>query len=132
MERGSTLAVACVHVTAQLCAQKGDSSFDEAHAFFMSSVMRLRDVYPGSEGIFQPGSEFLVFSIPDPNFFPTRLRIKELKYYNPKKWFLSSMKYDPSCSSRIPDPGVRGTGSRIRKTLGNISPPRKEYILLFS
>jgi hypothetical protein len=72
--------------------------------------------------------------IPDPTFFhpgselsPSRIRIKEFKYFNPKKWFLSSRKYDPGCSSRIsdpdaeflpiPDPGSRGqkgTGSRIR------------------
>jgi hypothetical protein len=54
--------------------------------------------------------------IPDPgsDFFPSRIRIfhpgsririKEFKYFNPpKKWFLSSRKYDPGCSSRIPDP----------------------------
>jgi hypothetical protein len=24
-------------------------------------------------------------------------------YFNPKKWFLSSKKYDPGCSFRIPD-----------------------------
>jgi hypothetical protein len=52
--------------------------------------------------------------IPDPTFFhpgselfPSRIRIKDFKYFNPKKWFLSSMKYDPGCSSRIPDPGVK-------------------------
>ncbi len=33
--------------------------------------------------------------------FPSRIRIKEFKYFNPKKWFLSSKKYDPGCSSRI-------------------------------
>jgi hypothetical protein len=46
--------------------------------------------------------------------------VKEFKYFNhknPKKWFLSSRKYDPGCSSRIrmltfypsriPDPGVK-------------------------
>jgi hypothetical protein len=42
-----------------------------------------RDVYPGSE------------------FFSSRIRIKEFKYFNPKKWFLSSRKYDPECSSPI-------------------------------
>jgi hypothetical protein len=46
--------------------------------------------------------------IPDPrsDFFPSRIwiRIKELKYFNPKKWFLSSRKYDPGCSSQILDP----------------------------
>jgi hypothetical protein len=48
--------------------------------------------------------------IPDPgyDFFPSRIRtvsisvrIKELFY--PQKWFLSSRKYDPGCSSRIPN-----------------------------
>jgi hypothetical protein len=41
--------------------------------------------------------------------------IKEFKYFSPKKWFLSSRKYDPGYSSRIlifyptriPDPGVK-------------------------
>jgi hypothetical protein len=47
--------------------------------------------------------------IPDPTFFHpgSRIRIKEFKYFNPKKtkkWFLSYRKYDPGCSSRIPDP----------------------------
>jgi hypothetical protein len=70
--------------------------------------------------------------IPDPTFFHpgSRIRIKEFKYFNPKKWFLSSRKYDPGCSSwipdpdadfytyRIPDPGVKeapdpGSGSAI-------------------
>ncbi len=55
--------------------------------------------HPGSE-IFHPGS---------------RIRIKEFKYFNPKKWFLSYRKYDLGCSSRIrifhpsriSDPGVK-------------------------
>jgi hypothetical protein len=82
-------------------------------------VLRIRDVYPGSE------------------FFPSRIRIKEFKYFNPKKWFLSSRKYDSGCSSRIwiltfyssriPDPGVKkapdpGSGfATLRKepVLGN-------------
>ncbi len=66
--------------------------------------------------------------IPDPNFFHpgSRISIKEFKYFNPKKLFLSSTKYDPGCTSRnriltfypsrIPDPGFKkapdpGTGS---------------------
>ncbi len=79
-----------------------------------------------------PGSDFFPSRIPDPNCLPpgSRIRIKEFKYFNPKKtkkWFLSSRKYDRGCSSRIPDPdadflpipdpdpGVKkGTGSRIR------------------
>jgi len=65
-------------------------------------VLRIRDVYPRSR--------IRLFSIPDPGseLFPSRIRIKEFKYFNPpkkqKKWFLSSRKYDPGCSSRIPDP----------------------------
>ncbi len=70
------------------------------------SVLRIRDVYPGSR--------IRIFSIPDPGSAS-----KNFKYFNPKKWFLSSRKYDPGCSSqiRIPDPGSRGqtgTGSWIQ------------------
>ncbi len=43
------------------------------------AVLRIQDVYPGSE------------------FFPSRIHIKE---FNPKKWFLSSRKYDSGSSSR--------------------------------
>ncbi len=77
----------------------------------------------------------------DPNFFhpgsriqgqkdsqiPERIRIKEFKYFNLLKLFLSSRKYDQGCSSRIqipdpdyeflpiPDAGVKkAPGSRIR------------------
>jgi hypothetical protein len=44
-----------------------------------------------------------LFSFPDPGseLSPSRIRIKELKYFNPKKGFLSSRKYDPGFSSRI-------------------------------
>ncbi len=65
-------------------------------------MLRIRDVYPGSD--------FFPSRIPDPNCLHpgSRIRIKEFKYFNPKKkqkkWFLSSNKYDPGCSSRIPDP----------------------------
>jgi hypothetical protein len=53
--------------------------------------------------------------IPDPAFFHpgSRIRIKEFKCFNPKKWFLSSRKYDPGCSSRIPDPDADFHPSRI-------------------
>jgi hypothetical protein len=70
------------------------------------SVLRIRDVYPRSR--------IRLFSIPDPNCLHPgyRIRIKEFKYFNPKKWFLSSRKNDPGCSSRIP--GHKSNGSRIR------------------
>ncbi len=53
--------------------------------------------------------------IPDTKFFHSgsQIRIKEFKYYNPKKWFLSSRKYDLGCSSR-PDPDHDFYPSRIR------------------
>jgi hypothetical protein len=104
---------------------------------------------PGSQipdsTFFHPGSRIQPVSIPDPW---SRIRIKEFKYFNPKKpkkWFVSSRKYDPSCSSRIPDPGSRiwmltfypsqipdprsrgqkGTGSWIPAN----HPPPSEYLL---
>jgi hypothetical protein len=72
--------------------------------------------------ILDPGSEFFpsrirIFSIPDPH------QRNYGKFYNPKKWFLSSRKYDLGCTSRIripdflpiPDPGgQKSTGSRIQ------------------
>ncbi len=60
-------------------------------------------------------SRIPLFSIPDPNCLHpgSRIRIKEFKYFNPKKWFLSSRKYDPGCSSRIPDPDADFYPSRI-------------------
>jgi hypothetical protein len=74
------------------------SLFFPTSDIFCPSVLRIRDVYFGSR--------IRIFSIPDPNFFhprseffPSRIRIKELKYCNPNKWFLRSRKYDPGCSS---------------------------------
>ena len=56
-----------------------------------------------------------------------RRRLISVFFIYPKKWFLSSRKYDPGCSSQIPDPdpdflpipdpgswGKKGTGSWIR------------------
>ncbi len=70
-------------------------------------------------------SQIRLFSIPDPNWLhpgssSKNLSILTLKKF--KKWFLSSKKYDPGCSSRIrmltfSHPGSRGqkgTQSRIR------------------
>ncbi len=60
---------------------------------------------------FHPGSDFFLSRF--------RIRIKEFKYFNPKKWFLRSRKHDPGCwsriwilifySSRIPDHWSRGS-----------------------
>ncbi len=74
---------------------------------------------------FHPGSEFFPSRIPDPNFLHpgSRIRIKEFKYINPKKW-----KYDRGCLSRIripdpdhvflplPDPVSRIQGSKRHRT----------------
>jgi hypothetical protein len=60
--------------------------------------------------------------IPDPNFFfhpGSASKIKNLSILTPKKWFLSTQKYDLDPDfypSRIPDPGVKkvpdpGSGS---------------------
>jgi hypothetical protein len=82
-------------------------------------VLRIRDVYPGSK-FFHPGSRVKKDSISR-----IRVHIKELKYFQNKKMFLSSQKYDPRCSFRIRilifithlgSRGQKGTGSRIRNT----------------
>jgi hypothetical protein len=59
---------------------------------YLKPVLRIRDVYPGSR--------IRLFSIPDPNFFHTGSASKNLSILT-QKWFLSSRKYDPGCSSRI-------------------------------
>ncbi len=61
---------------------------------------------------FHPGSRIRTL-------FPSQIRIKEFKYFNPEKWFLSSRKYDPGCSSWILDPfpdflPLPDPGSRIQ------------------
>jgi hypothetical protein len=71
-----------------------------------------------------PGSRIRTVSIPDPGSSSNNLSILTPK--KPKKWFLSSKKYNLGCSSRIPDPdayflpipdpgsrGHKGTQSRI-------------------
>ncbi len=74
-------------------------------------MWRIRDVYPGSD--------FFPSRIPDPKCLHPGSRIlKEFKYFNPKKakkWlFLSSKKYVPGCSSRIPDQDADFLPSRIQ------------------
>ncbi len=67
------------------------------------------------------GFLFFVISVAEPECLSPIL-IKEFKYFNPKNCYLSSRKYDSSCSTRIrilifyPDPGVKkapdpGSGS---------------------
>ncbi len=67
----------------------------------------LRDVYSGSR--------IRSVSISDPGSAS-----KNLSILTPKKWVLKSRKYDPGCSSRIPDPGadflpIPDPGSRVKK-----------------
>jgi hypothetical protein len=52
------------------------------HAFFLPFLPLSNSVYPGSD-FFHPG----------PQIFPSRIRIKEFKYFNLKKWFLTYRKY---------------------------------------
>ncbi len=76
------------------------------------AVWRIRDVYPGSRirlfSIQDPGSRIRTVSISDPGSAS-----KNLSVLTQKKWFLSSRKYDPGCSSRIPDPDADFYPSRI-------------------
>jgi hypothetical protein len=58
-----------------------------------------------------PGSRIRLFSIPDPGSSSKNFSILTPK--KAKKWFLSSKKYDPGCSSRIPDPEADFIPSRI-------------------
>ncbi len=53
--------------------------------------------------ILDPWSQIWIFSIPDPGF---RMHIKEFKYFNQKKWFFSSQKYNPGFPSRIRIPDL--------------------------
>jgi hypothetical protein len=65
--------------------------------------------YCGS-GMFipDPGSDFLPSRIPRSQIrivpIPDPGSSKNLSILTQKKWFLSSRKYDPGCSFRIPDP----------------------------
>jgi hypothetical protein len=76
---------------------------------FGHAVWRIRNVYPGSD--FFP-SRILTVSIPDPGSLSKNLSILTPK--KAKKWFLCSKKYDPGCSSRIPDPDADFLPSRIQ------------------
>jgi hypothetical protein len=60
---------------------------------------------------FHPGSRIRSVSITDPGSSSKNLSILTPK--KPKKLFLSSKKYDPGCSSRIPDPDADFLTSRI-------------------
>ena len=81
---------------------------------------------------FHPGSRIQTVSISDPG---SLILIKELKYFNPqkaKKWFLSSKKYDPGCSSRIRMLTFSHPGSRIQGSKRHPIPdpdPQHCYIL---
>jgi hypothetical protein len=84
---------------------------EEASSYKVPKVLNfLLEFFKMIPSVANPGC---LTRISDPTFyypgswiriFPSRIRIKEFKYFNPKKWFLSSRKYDPDCSSWIPDP----------------------------
>jgi hypothetical protein len=88
----------------------------------LGSGIRIRDVNPGSRirlfsipipdlNCLHPGSRIRTVSIPDPGSSSKNLSILTQK--KAKKWFLSSKKYDPGCSSRIPDPDADFLPSQI-------------------
>ncbi len=62
-------------------------------------------VYSVADRAVDPGSELFPSRIPaqgqKDSRIRNRIRIREFKYFNPKKLFLSSRKYDPGCSSLI-------------------------------
>jgi hypothetical protein len=95
-------------------AQQEDRAFQGTlQMLHLHSVLRKRDVYPASE--------FFPSRIPDPIFFHpgSAIRIKEFKYLNPQKWFLSSQKYDPGCFFTHPGTWIQRSKShriRIRNT----------------
>jgi hypothetical protein len=119
---------------------------------FRENVSKLHPVHICS--VTDPGclSRILIFSIPDPRSkrFRIRIRIKAVKYFNPKKWFLSSSKYDPGCSPwirvliffypsriqgskrhRIPDPGPQNCIYLVcRKTEKEFKRPRLPCLLV--
>jgi hypothetical protein len=102
---------------------------DPGYDFFPS---RIRTV-----SIPDPGSELSPSRIPDPGSASKNLSILNPK--KTKKLFLSSRKYDPGCSSRIPDPDAdflpipdpgsmrqkKGTGSQIRIRNTATAPTKK-------
>ncbi len=70
------------------------------HHLSRNTVLRIRDVYPESRNRLFPSR------ILDPNCFHpgSRIRIKEFKNLNPKKWFLPIPDPDPGVQ-KAPDPG---------------------------
>ncbi len=110
-----------------LVLKQGEFSGNKPLQFWRSlswsrAVLRIRDVYPGSEffpsRIPDPGSK----RFPDPGYASAS---KNLSTFSPKKLFLSSRKYDPGCPSQIripdtdleflpiPDPGIKKRHRRI-------------------
>jgi hypothetical protein len=79
---------------------------------------------------FHPGSRIRTVSIPNHGSASKNLSIVTTKYQ--KKWFLSSNKYDPGCSSRIPDPDadflpIPDPVSRDQKGTGWIPDPDPQH-----
>ncbi len=97
--------------------------------FFMSYQIWRQDFQFCWSGMFIPnlGSRIQIFSIPNPRSWiqilsildpwsqiwifsildvGSQIRIKQFKYFSPKKWFLSSQKYGPGFQSRIRIPDL--------------------------
>ncbi len=91
-----------------------------------------------STGVADPGclSRIRIFPIPDPH--------QRIKYLTQKKWFPSSRKYDPGCSSRtwnpdpdpdflpIPDPGVKKAPDPGSTTMDSTQPARPTAKTMYS
>jgi hypothetical protein len=116
------------------------SSFQDAFQINCSAVVGYQAVYRQDIqyisflflSVADPGClpRIRIFSIPDPGseFFQSRIRIEEFKYFCPKNCFKvrGNIKYDQGCSSRfrIPDPdpdflSIPGPGSRAQKGTGS-------------
>jgi hypothetical protein len=80
---------------------------------FIRTVLQIRDVDPESE-VFYLGSRALKIPEPHP--------------HQPKKLFLSSRKYDPVCSSRIRDSGMK---KALDPGPGSATLPTKAFFVNF-
>jgi hypothetical protein len=82
------------------------------YLFFVMSQCGGSGMFIPDPNFFHPGSWIRTASIPDPGSSSKHLSILTPK--KAKKWFLSSKKYDPGCSFRIPDPDADFLPSRIQ------------------
>ncbi len=98
----------CVLFACNQVVKRTRHSFGECRALRQYSTLQYSGWlgYTVTNSVADPGclsgSRDPTFFHPGSEFFPSRIRIEEFKYFNPKKWIQSSRKYEPGCSSRIP------------------------------